>query len=519
MAAWLLTGLAAPGQNCWPPCSYPTCYVTSCSEANTIADSTNLLRTVQASAPSRPEAGSCSEAHVTFSLEYKTAAGVWTPLTDAQLTDLGDGCKTRVQSSSGPSVCGSATTAVFPSLQGGNQIITVEWQVGINGLQLCVAEGHPVLGSYPHIHADSSWTDPCEVFIDVTGTFFATVPQMLCPPSPPPPAPSPPPPSPLPSPPPSSPPPPSPPPPLPSPPPPCPSPPPALPPPVPYVPSGAPNYPPSPSPPPPVPPALPPPETPPPSPSPPPPLPSPPPPLLPPPPQPPSAPSAPSPGSLIESLCVNSTSASRRRRLNHVGQVACDAESGILAWCPTESTHNGRSVILFRVRPLVSIASADILDGLVRLRFSLEYRASTSATWQPLQWSQLVPTHAARVHFNAISADGHDFYHSHMEDTAADATVIEARLRLNTGVHLVAATWAVEASALGLCIDEYSPHAHGLPRSADASRVYPLLQTSWSVEVCRYLLLPAVACRRCLLLPAAACRCLLLPTVTCCHLP
>ena len=42
---------------------------------------------------------------------------------------------------------------------------------------------------------------------------------------------------------------------------------------------------------------------------------------------------------------------------------------------------------------------------------------------------QLLPTHGARVHLNALSADGGDFFHTHMEGTPSNATVIEATLR------------------------------------------------------------------------------------------
>ena len=82
---------------------------------------------------------------------------------------------------------------------------------------------------------------------------------------------------------------------------------------------------------------------------------------------------------------------------------------------------------------------------------------------------------------NIASADGTHFFHTHLEGTPASATRFSARANLHASAttqhYLVAATWSVDATSLGVCVDEYTPHAHGLPSSAaESSRVYPLLQ-------------------------------------------
>ena len=95
-----------------------------------------------------------------------------------------------------------------------------------------------------------------------------------------------------------------------------------------------------------------------------------------------------------------------------------------------------------------------------------------------------MPTHSARVHLNVVHADGADFYHTHMEETPPTATVLAASVSFRrAGTYLVSATWAVEAASLGVCINEYVSHAHGLPRSVESGYMYPLLQTSWVVTV------------------------------------
>ena len=394
---------------------------------NTIASSTinDLLRTSTTASARRIDGDDAPAIVINFALKYKQYSGAWTRLTDAQLRPLYDGnCLTKV-TVGGTSVCGSARSARFESLVGGSHQVSVEWYVGINQLGMCVAErgsGSPMaLGDFPHDHyADDA--DICEIHVDVTGSFWVTVPARAHEPPPPPPLPPPPPPPPPPT----------------------------------YPPPHDPGYqfPPVT---PPAPPA--------------PPQPSPPPPQL------------PLLGSRFAHLCPPANSSTSRRGLAHAARVVCE-QGGAMPTCPHTSTHDGRGVRLFRVRPHPQgTAVAVDSDGLARLSFQLEYRTAIKAAWQPLSWRELVPTHAARVHFNAISADGRDFFHTHMEGTDPAARTIVAALPLRHGVHLVAATWAVEATTLGLCVHEYSPHAHGLPRTADASKVYPLLQTSWLVHV------------------------------------
>ena len=172
---------------------------------------------------------------------------------------------------------------------------------------------------------------------------------------------------------------------------------------------------------------------------------------------------------------ATSTAASRRRRrLNH-GETIGGCEGPQLA-CTPETTHDGKDVVLFRARPLNTSAE--------RVVFQLQFRPSAMADWTALRWAQLIRTHEARVHLNALSADGGDFYHTHMEATPLDATSIVATLPfLRSGKHLIAATWAVDAGALGLCVDEYVPHAHGVPSTPSSGVTYPLLQTAWLVHI------------------------------------
>jgi len=427
--------------NCWPPCSYATCYPTACTLSNTLAYSTeaNILRVRRNGQPSG------AQNQLSYAVEYSTDSSGWVQLSDAQLIADSSGCLVQVRlsgSSAAPS-CGTATSVALGATQPiGEQSFDFTFSLGLNGFNICVAEYDPQLGTYPHTHASPMAADPCQVSVDVTRAVTATIssgvvprPPAHPPPSPPPPlAPPPPPPPPL------------------APPTPPPSPLPSFPP---AVPASSPQVPP------------PPPQ---------PPLPSPPPPSPLPPPQPPH----PAP-------CNPGLELRGRRSLLHVygpptGDTACGA-TGVVLSCAADATHDAQEVILFRAQPAddptIDISSGDV-------RFELQYRTSASAAWQALRWQSLVPTHSARVHVNVVHEDGADFFHTHMEGTAADATALVASIAFpRPGAYLISATWAVEASSLGVCVNEYAPHAHGLPRSAQSANVYPLLQTSWVVHVRR----------------------------------
>ena len=155
--------------------------------------------------------------------------------------------------------------------------------------------------------------------------------------------------------------------------------------------------------------------------------------------------------------------------------------------------HDGEDIDLFRAVPRRD-NEPHIVGQVATVGFWLEYldaggsdNPPSGATneWTPLRWDQLVDYHGAKVHINIMSADGDDFFHVHPEFTTFAVSDGLTQLGvdvtfLQPGIHLVTATWVVEASALHLCTIENIKHAHGL---ADNSKLYPLLVASWTVEV------------------------------------
>ena len=156
--------------NCWPPCSFPTCYVTDCTAANTVAYSTTMLRATLSAVS--------AAGIIHYQLEHwDSTSQAWLPSPAERLQEVREGCLVHVSiESAGVATtfaCGNATTVTIapPTAHGEQASVRVEWQIGLNALGLCVAEYHPALGTYPHYHAQATATDPCEVFVDVASTF------------------------------------------------------------------------------------------------------------------------------------------------------------------------------------------------------------------------------------------------------------------------------------------------------------------------------------------------------------
>ena len=101
--------------NCWPPCSYATCYPTACTLSNTLAYSTeaNILRVRRNGQPSG------AQNQLSYAVEYSTDSSGWVQLSDAQLIADSSGCLVQVRlsgSSAAPS-CGTATSVALGATQ------------------------------------------------------------------------------------------------------------------------------------------------------------------------------------------------------------------------------------------------------------------------------------------------------------------------------------------------------------------------------------------------------------------
>ena len=125
---------------CWPPCSFPTCYVTACTAANTIATSTitSILR-VRGTSVSWEATG----LRLRYVIEF-WASSAWQSLSDAHLG--ASPCPVTLKIGSSTAVCGNSQAAVGTVPQAhvpvGTAMVMVALQgLEINQLGLCVAEG------------------------------------------------------------------------------------------------------------------------------------------------------------------------------------------------------------------------------------------------------------------------------------------------------------------------------------------------------------------------------------------
>lgn len=151
--------------------------------------------------------------------------------------------------------------------------------------------------------------------------------------------------------------------------------------------------------------------------------------------------------------------------------------------CTATNTHGLSHEPLFRILHLNSDQS--ITAGVTTdLQFTLDYHDVSfhgSRDWISMTWDRIVETHGAKVHVNIVSASGIDFYHVHARHGGGVTLVVNVCFQ-RPGRHLIAVTWAVETNSLGLCTDEYVPHAHGVQQRNDDG-VYPLLEHQFTVDV------------------------------------
>ena len=149
--------------------------------------------------------------------------------------------------------------------------------------------------------------------------------------------------------------------------------------------------------------------------------------------------------------------------------------------CYYRNTLGKSSVPLFRAVDHTN-ASHVTAGQPATLRFALQYFDNGdggSLEWKPASWDRLVMTHGAKVHLNIMSASGRDFYHVHAQRGDGEVLAVPMQFR-RPGRHLVAITWVIEVNAIGLCTDEYVPHAHGVDSS---NGLFPLLEHTYTLDV------------------------------------
>eukprot|EP00966_Prymnesium_polylepis_P322393 7378649-Prymnesium_polylepis.1 len=178
-------------QICFAGCSHATCYPASCVDnLNTVADSTAAtLLQVTASQTSF----ATTSVSLSFTFRYSSNGGAsYQYLTSSQLVDFSSGCAVQLQvtGDGGSTICATATGTVYTAAlsfsTAGTYTIYVNWRLGLNPLNLCVAEGHATLGTYAHIHAQGSSSNPCEIYVTPANTLSVTVGGQPPSPSPPP---------------------------------------------------------------------------------------------------------------------------------------------------------------------------------------------------------------------------------------------------------------------------------------------------------------------------------------------
>ena len=149
--------------SCFPPCNFDTCYVTNCYGWNTVAHETLpsifRARALGYAAPS-----------LSYVMEYNVGYG-WRALKSSDLRRMSS-CEVQLfignPDETVTTLCGSASEVDVSSIPSGSHAADLAVRVGINQLNMCVAEYHPTLGSYDHIHASPGDADPCQIWVDLT---------------------------------------------------------------------------------------------------------------------------------------------------------------------------------------------------------------------------------------------------------------------------------------------------------------------------------------------------------------
>ena len=142
--------------------------------------------------------------------------------------------------------------------------------------------------------------------------------------------------------------------------------------------------------------------------------------------------------------------------------------------------------VALRIVPRGVDGTATIAAGAAsELRFRLQHRDVSHGGllelrgWRNVSWEHLVMTHGARAHVNVVHSSGRDLYHLHALQGDGETLVVPIRFR-RPGTHMVAVTWVIEFNRIGLCADEYVPHAHGVNSNRG---LYPLLEHNFVVDV------------------------------------